>query len=34
MEKKLKELTKIEKDEQTYHVARPIYPIENILTYF
>lgn len=34
MEKKLKELGKIEKDDQTYPIARPIYPIENILTYF
>lgn len=34
MEKKLKELDKIEKDDQTYPISWPIYPIEDILTYF
>lgn len=34
MEKKLKEISKSEKEDQTYPVARPIYPIEEILTYF
>lgn len=34
MEKKLKELKKIGKDDEIYPIARPIYPIENILTYF
>jgi len=33
MEKKLKQVNKEEKD-QSYPVARPIYPIEEILTYF
>jgi murein DD-endopeptidase MepM/ murein hydrolase activator NlpD len=34
MEKKMKELTKLGDDAQTYPIARPLYPIENILTYF
>ncbi|MCX6823224.1 MAG: hypothetical protein NTX91_04530 [candidate division SR1 bacterium] len=34
MGKKMKELTKIADDTQTYPIARPLYPIENILTYF
>ena len=34
MEDKLKELESIEKDSETYPLAWPVYPIENIQTYF
>ena len=34
MEKKIKELKKIENDNQAYPLARPLYPIEDIQTYF
>lgn len=34
MEKKMSQLAKIADDTQTYPIAWPLYPIENILTYF
>lgn len=34
MEKKMEELVKMADDDQYYPIARPIYPIENIITYF
>lgn len=34
MEKKMQDLAKIADDTQTYPIAWPLYPIENILTYF
>lgn len=34
MEKKMNQLAKIADDTQTYPIAWPLYPIENILTYF
>jgi len=34
MEDKMKELESIEKDSELYPLARPLYPIENIQTYF
>ena len=34
MDKKMKELQSIEDGEETYPIARPIYPIEEIQTYF
>jgi hypothetical protein len=34
MDKKIDALKAITDDTQTYPLARPLYPIENILTYF
>jgi len=34
MDKKIEDLNKIEKDNETYPLARPVYPISEVQTYF